>query len=309
MAEASKRAAFVFPGAGVPCCDADRELWVRHQAAFSPFLDEASSRAGVHFAAALDDCHIDTIPDREKQYFTYAFGAAFCELLRSRGIEPVATAGYSFGVYAALFGAGAIRFSSGLDILERAYSLMAEETASADAGMGIVVGLEAEAMRALLRDPAFFEIVLANSSGDACHVLSGPKAALGEALDAATRRDAISAKALPVSIPYHHPAILGRASLRLRSFLEGVALRAPRCPIVSSIDQRALLGAAEIRDFVARNLSTPISWVRVVGALGGLGAEVAIECGPGVSLAQNARFIEGALRHVGVKKARSRLGL
>jgi [acyl-carrier-protein] S-malonyltransferase len=309
MAEAPLRAAFVFPGAGVPCCGAEVELFSRHEAFLAPFLEEASRRAGIDFATALANGAVDATPDRERQLFTYAFGAGLAELLCSRGIEPALTAGYSFGVYGALFGAGAISFEQGFDLLERAYAVMAEETASTDAGMGVVVGLEEEEMRTVLCDPAFFELVLANSSGDTCHVLSGPKPALALALEAALRAGALSAKTLPLSIPYHHPAILGRASSRLRPFLDGVALCTPRCPIISSIDQRALLGAAEIRDFVASNLSTPIAWVRVVAKLSALGATSAIECGPGISLSQNARFIEGALPHVSVRNARGKIGL
>jgi [acyl-carrier-protein] S-malonyltransferase len=309
MAEARPRAAFVFPGAGVPCCGAEAELCARHEAAFAPFLKEASSRAGIDFAAALAGGRIDAAPDREKQLFTYAFGAAFGELLRARGVEPVATAGYSFGVYAAMFGAGAISFERGCDVLERAYAVMAEEVGAADCGMGIVVGLSAGEIRDVLSGPGCGGLVHANSNSETCHVLSGPTPALLLALDAAARRDAISAKALPVSIPYHHPGILSRASGRLREFLEGVELCAPRCPIVSSIDQRLLTAPGEIARFVAANIATPISWLRVVGALAALGADAIVECGPGVSLVQNARFIAGAPPHVGVRNARGKLAL
>ena len=96
---------------------------------------------------------------------------------------------------------------------------------------------------------------------------------------------------------------------RLLLFLAGAPLSTPRCPVVSSVDQRPLTEPLEIADFVAANLSTPISWVRVLGALSSLGALAAIECGPGVSLTQNARFVDGAPPHVGLRSARGRLKL
>jgi [acyl-carrier-protein] S-malonyltransferase len=309
MADAAARVAFVFPGAGVELSGVEAELCARHADVFGPFLDEASDRARIDFCGALARGTVDGIPDREKQCFTYAFGAAFAALLRTRGIEPVATAGYSFGVYAALFGAGAVTFTQGLDILERAYGLMADDCAAAEHGMAIAVGLTEREVREVLLGERCAALALASTNSEACHVVSGPRVALDAALEAFSARDAISARLLPVAIPYHHPRLLGRASERLRDFLAGVGIAATRCPVVSSIDQRALTAPDEIADFVAANVATPISWLRVLAALAALGAHVVAECGPGISLSQNARFVEGAPPHVSLKNARGRLKL
>ena len=309
MADPALRVAFVFPGAGVELCGVEAELCARHDDVFAPFLNEASDRARVDFRAALASGSVDRIPDREKQLFTYAFGAAFCALLESRGVAPVATAGYSFGVYAALFGAGAVTFTRGLDILEYAYAAMADEIGTAEHGMGIAVGLSELEVRGVLGTERCADVILASSNSETCHVVSGPGAGLAAAIEGFAARDAISARLLPVAIPYHHPRILGRASARLRDFLAGVELTEPRCPLVSSIDQRALIARADLADFVAANVATPICWVRVLTALASLGAQAAVECGPGVSLAQNARFVDGAPPHVSLKNARGRLGL
>jgi [acyl-carrier-protein] S-malonyltransferase len=309
MADAAARVAFAFPGAGVELCGAEAELAARHADVFGPFLGEASERARIDFGAALAEGRIDAVPDREKQRFTYAFGAGYAELLRRRGVEPVATAGYSFGVYAALFGAGAVTFEAGLDILERAYELMAEECGAAELGMAIAVGLREREVREVLAEARCAGLVLANSNSDTCHVVSGARAALEAAIEAFGARDAVAARLLPVAIPYHHPALLGRASAALRDFLAGVDIAAPRCPVISSVDQRALIAPADLADFVAANLATPIRWVRVVAALAALGATVVAECGPGASLTQNARFVEGAPPHVSPRNARGRLKL
>jgi [acyl-carrier-protein] S-malonyltransferase len=309
MADPIDRVALAFPGAGVELCGVEPELVARHRDVFGPLLAEASERAGVDLAAALADGTLDAIPDREKQLFTYAFGAGFAELLRGRGVAPFATAGYSFGVYAALFGAGAVTFTAGLDVLERAYALMAAECGASETGMAIAVGLDEREVRAVLDDERCAGLVLANSNSASCHVVSGPRAALAAALGGFAARDAVAARLLPVAIPYHHPALLGRASRELRDFLCGVAIAPARCPVISSIDQRALTAPAELADFVAANLATPISWRRVLAALAELGATAVAECGPGVSLVQNARFADGAPPHFGLKHARGRLGL
>lgn len=309
MAERGSKTAFAFPGVGVELSGAEADLLAWERETLGPFVAAASSCAKVDFAAALAAGRMADIADREQQYFTYAFGVGLAEVVRRRGIEPCATAGYSFGVYAALAGAGAISFESGFAVLERAFAIMAEEVRDADCGMAIIVGLGLDEVRSIVAKLELSGLVLANSNNDTCHILSGRSAELAAALELAAARDAVAARRLPVAIPYHHPEVLRRGSARLREALGDIAWSAPRCPVVSSIDQRLLTEPETLRDFVAANIATPISWREVVRQLASLGVGTVFECGPGISLSQNARFMDGAPRHVNVKTIRRKLDI
>jgi [acyl-carrier-protein] S-malonyltransferase len=120
----------------------------------------------------------------------------------------------------------------------------------------------------------------------------------------AMAREAYSAELLEVDIAYHHPILLGEVSSKFKEFIHGLEWTTPACPVVSSIDQTFLRTASELQDFAARNLTTPINWKNVVTAMEQAGITHIVECGPGVSLTQNGRFISTAIAYTNIKKAR-----
>jgi [acyl-carrier-protein] S-malonyltransferase len=217
---------------------------------------------------------------------------------------PNLVAGFSFGIYAALYAADAISYESGLTMLREAYLLMDEESHGKDYGMGIIVGLEHAEIYRLLAKKTYRTLCVVNSSNDTCYILSGTKPELRAMLQEAMERDAYSAEVLEVDIAYHHPTLLGEVSVTFAEFIHGLEWTDPACPVVSSIDQTLLKTAADLKDFAARNLTTPINWKQVVRAMERAGVTRIIECGPGVSLTQNGRFISSSMAYTNIKKAR-----
>jgi [acyl-carrier-protein] S-malonyltransferase len=292
--------AFAFPGVGVRPCGREAGFYAVHRHLMEPLLDAAGEAAGEDLARILREGGTASLADREQQFFTYAFGAAASLAFREGGLAPSCTAGYSFGIYAALFAAGALSFEDGIAAFSRAYDLMERASAGRGCSMGIVVGLEESDLRRLL-DGAGRSLRLVNSNNDTCHVLSGDAGELDRALAAATAQDAFSAQRLPVGIPYHHPDVLSGASAEFAGFLDTLDWRTPACPVISSVDRRMLREAADLEAFAAANLSTPISWREVVRALDRRGFSTLVECGPGVSLTQNARFSATGMRWINLK--------
>jgi len=252
-------------------------------------LDEASARAGSDLRQPLRDGDILSLDDRRQQLLTYAFSVGMARAVEAVAGRPGAVAGYSFGIYAALCVSGAVSFSDGISVLEKARDLMEEHSAGRGCGMGVVVGLSPEEVEEIVASDAGTARIV-NSNNPTCKVLSGPLEDLRRVLAEAARRDAVSAGLLPLEVPYHHPEILGGTERPFREFLRCVEWRDASCPVVSSIDRRLLSRAGDLADFTARNLSTPMDWERVVGVFHELGLARVVECGPGVSLTQNARF-------------------
>ncbi len=216
-------------------------------------------------------------------------------------MRPAFLAGYSFGVYAAFFASGAVSFADGLAMMDAAYQLMAAQCHGRRFGMGVVLGLRESELAELAAAPEFLDVRQVNANNDACGIFSGPREALARFLGAAKSRDALSAEMLDVAIPYHHPLFLADVSPRFHQFISGLAWREPATPLVSSVDQELLTSAAQLRDFAARNLSSPISWRKVVARLQAGGVGRIVECGPGVSLTQNGRFLDPPLRYLNLK--------
>ena len=302
MAPSADRVAFAFPGVAVRLCGAEREVYRDHAPIFRPLLAEASDMAGRDLARALDGDGAAPLADRENQFFTYAFSVGAARAFEEAGYAADLLAGYSFGIYAALVAAGAASFAEGLSMLREAYELMARIGDGRDAGMAVVIGLTENEARAALRDGRHGSATLVNSNNDVCHVFSGLAPDLDSFLAEARARGAVSAVRLDVRVPYHHPALLADAVPAFRRFLAGLAWTDAARPVVSSIDQSLLAASGDLMDFAARNLATPISWRRVVERLAREGVARVVECGPGISLTQNGRFLPPGIAYVNVRR-------
>ena len=310
MSEAeAKKAAFAFPGVGVRLCGREADFYRRHESVLEPFFEEASSRAGVNLAERLVQGTAGDLSDEENQFFTYALGAGSSMVLRRRGIRPDFTAGYSFGIYAALYAAEAVSISDGFSMVRKAFDLMAGAARGKDAGMGIAIGPTRREICDILDSDPSSSLLLVNTNSDACNIVSGLNRDLQAFYEAAKKCGAIAAERLTVDIPYHHGPLLGDVSRAFREFLDTLAWKEASCPVVSSIDQRLLVGVDELIDFAARNLGTPINWQRVVETMRHRGADRIFECGPGISLTQNGRFIDHAVAYINVKNIKRRLGI
>ncbi len=302
--------AFAFPGVAVKLAGPEARFHHRHATCFSDYLDAASAFAGRNLVDLLDDQQPDRFDDRERQFFTYAFSCGMADVIRSAGLWPELLGGYSFGIYAATVASGAIDFETGLHVLDRAYRVMAAALPLEPCGMGVVVGFSRDEVSAMLQGGRFHDVVLTNTNSDTCQIVSGPQTSLGEFLTHAVSREALTAELLDVAIPYHHPTILAGVTPPFAEFLSELPIADPQVPIISSINLERLTDRAGVIDFLARNLSSPINWRQVVGAFVDRGIERVIECGPGISLSQNRRFMPfDRLDYANVKNAQRKLGL
>jgi [acyl-carrier-protein] S-malonyltransferase len=302
------KTAYAFPGVGVPPCGAEGRFFEAHRGTMAPLLERAGERAGADLVGPLVDGEADRLPDRTQQFFTYAYSVGVAEVFADQGVAASMVGGYSFGIYGALRAAGAVSFDDGLAVLERAYRVM-EQAAPPGSGMAVVVGLTREEVEGMLAGDAFPSVALTTTSSDTCQVVSGRDAALARFCAAALAADALSADPLDVRIPYHHPELLAGASEEMGRFLEAVPFAAARVPVISSIDQRPLAAAGDLKRLVAENLTTPICWRRVVGAFHEAGVRRVAECGPGVSLTRNGAFMPfDDIEYTNVKKAARSLG-
>jgi len=294
--------AVAFPGVGVRLCGAEAGWVARHPAAFRPLLGLASERAGADLGACLEGGSLAGLGDRALQLLTFAFSAGLWRAL-GRRVEPVALAATSFGVYAALEAAGSLSFADAMAALERAEALVAEAARGVDGGMGVVLGMDEADLAGLLADPRWPGVRQVNQTSAVCRVFAGRRGELGAFLSACCALGAVKAEPLPVALPYHHPGLLPGAADRFRASLAGLAWRAASVPLVSSIDQRWLTAPADLQDFTARNIAEPISWRAVVAGLAARGVRRLVECGPGLSLTQNGRFMPFGLDYLNVRNA------
>lgn len=211
---------------------------------------------------------------------------------QAAGGPPAAVmAGHSLGEYTALVAAGAIAFSDAVPLVRFRAQAMQEAVPMGVGGMAVVMGLDADAVRAVCAEAAQGEVVEAvNFNEPAQIVIAGVKPAVERACIAAKARGAKRALPLPVSAPFHS-SLLKPAAERLRDRLASVPVSAPTVPVLHNVDVAAHALPDEIRTALAQQAASPVRWVETVQAMAAMGVTHMVEIGPGKVLQGLAKRI------------------
>jgi malonyl CoA-acyl carrier protein transacylase len=122
-------------------------------------------------------------------------------------------------------------------------------------------------------------VVLANVNSTRQVVLGGATEAVGRAADALRARGH-DVFALPVSHAFHTEIVAG-ASGPLRATLQRLGLREPALPIVANVDGELYpTGVEAMLDVLARQVASPVQFVKGLRTLYDEGARVFVEVGP-----------------------------
>ncbi|MBL8289940.1 MAG: ACP S-malonyltransferase [Rubrivivax sp.] len=289
--------AFVFPGQGsqsVGMLDA----WGDHPAVRRT-LEEASAALSEDIARLIREGPKEALDlTTNTQPVMLTAGIACLAAWRAEGgPEPAAVAGHSLGEYSALVAAGVLTLADALPLVRHRAQAMQEAVPVGAGAMAAILGLDAGAVQRICAEVAAATgdvVSPANFNDPKQTVIAGAKAAVDAACEKLKAAGAKRALPLPVSAPFHC-ALMKPAAERLRERLAGVALAAPRIPVVNNIDVAVQADAAAIRDALYRQAFGPVRWVEVVQALAGRGVAHVFECGPGKVLAGLVKRIDGTL--------------
>lgn len=227
---------------------------------------------------------------------------------RRGGGEPKILAGHSLGEFSALVAAGALDFPAAVDLVRFRGRLMQDAVPAGTGAMAAILGLEDAQVIEACHEAArggVVEAVNFNAPGQV--VIAGAREPVERAIEAAKRRGAKRAVALPVSVPAHS-SLMRSAAQRLGERLATVDFRPPRIRFVSAVDAAAHQDPAELRELLVRQLSSPVRWSETVRVLAASGIGSLIECGPGKVLTALNRRIERGLESLALEDAESLQG-
>ena len=213
-------------------------------------------------------------------------GIAVWRAWRSQGgAMPDYFAGHSLGEYSALVAAEAIEFSDAVPLVRFRAEAMQQAVPVGQGGIAAILGLDEDAVKAACAEAAQGEIVEpANYNSPGQLVISGSRAAVERAIEAAKARGAKRAMMLPMSVPAHS-SLMRPAAERLRERIAAISVAAPKVPVIQNIDVASFNDPAAIKDALVRQLYGPVRWIETIKALADAGMKHVIECGPGRVLA------------------------
>lgn len=204
-------------------------------------------------------------------------------------LSPAFVAGHSVGEYAALAAAGVLSAADAVRLVAQRGELMAD--ANVDGGMVAVIGLDRGVVGAVVAGLGVgADLVVANDNAPGQVVISGTPDALAAAAEPLRAAGARRSIPLKVSGPFHSPHMTAIGA-ELAHALESAEWHDADPPVVSNVTAEPVRDAGEIRLLLARQVHSPVEWVRSVQRMAEAGVDTFVECGPGSALTGMVRRI------------------
>jgi|PlaIllAssembly_1097288.scaffolds.fasta_scaffold27621_3 [acyl-carrier-protein] S-malonyltransferase len=233
---------------------------------------------------------VGTIEDElQAHYFCYLNNAVVSTILTERNIDADYSAGYSMGLYSALFHSQVVSFEDGLLLMHNIYNIALNSIENRKYGMGVIVGLSCEDVGRMISENSE-KVDIIDVSNEQVINVAGEFDEVVKLLEAAAKK-AFNTKMLPITLPYHS-RFMGNAGEKIREFIAKVEIRPPVGKIVSCVNQHVLSTAQDIREELCCNVRERMCWLKTMQKLLGLGVTMFVECGMSKSLTQLAKLID-----------------
>ncbi len=222
-----------------------------------------------------------------------AIDLALTRLLATYGIQPDMTMGHSLGEYGALVASGALPFEDALEAVSARGRGMTR-VAVADKGKMAAVFAPLGEIERILKTVSGY-VVIANINSEHQAVIGGASAAVSQAIEV-LKNAGYEVSELPVSHAFH-TSIVAAASEPLRRELERLHLQSPRLPIVANVNGEFYPAGPEvvpqILDILARQVASPVQFIKGLHTLYQAGARIFVEVGPKKALQGFAEDVLG----------------
>ncbi len=285
--------AALFPGQGAQFPGMGRELAARFPEARALF-EKADAVLGFPLVQILFEGSEDEVGRTDVcQPGIFLVSAATMAVLGARrGMDRGtfdAAAGLSLGEYTALWFSGSLTLEDGLRLTRARGRAMQQASDAVPSGMAAVLGLDPEGCaEACRRASSLGPVVVANLNSPGQVVLSGARAALEKAGEECRALGAKRVLPLKVAGAFHSP-VMEPAAAALRAELERTPIRDAAIPVYANCSAAPVRTAAEIRDALGRQITSPVLFQRTLEAMAAAGVVSAVEPAPGRVLAGFAK--------------------
>ncbi len=227
-----------------------------------------------------------------------AHGAAAWRVVQS-ALRPLvrAAAGHSLGEHTAYLAAAATTLIEAARLVRRRGQLMYDEGVTRPGAMAAIIGKLDQTVESLCqqatRDAGL--VVPANYNTKEQIVVSGEVGGVERLMQLAKEAGAKRALRLPVSGAFHSP-LMEPAEKGLREALAATSFVEPAFPVFSNVTEMESSSAAEARELLATQLTSPVRWAgEITNIASRFPDALFVELGPGAVLTGLlSRIVPGA---------------
>ncbi len=268
--------AFLFPGQGSQAVGMGVALHDAFSCAREVF-EAVDAALGQHLYRLIREGPEDQLTLTENaQPALMAVSLAAMRVLETEFEVPVEgaafVAGHSLGEYSALAAAGSISLADAARLLKLRGQAMQRAVPVGEGAMASLIGPKVDLALAEQAAAAGAEVgvcVVANDNNQGNVVISGSKAAVDRAIEAAK---GLGARAIPlnVSAPFHSP-LMQPAADAMAEALARTEILAPKAPLVANVTARPTHDPEAIRRLLVEQVTGRVRWRESIAWLAGDG--------------------------------------
>jgi [acyl-carrier-protein] S-malonyltransferase len=295
MAEGRMKVGVLFPGQGSQAIGMGVDV-----AARSPQAGELFERAQRVLGYDLLRLQREGSEEklRETQYSQPAIFTTNVALYTAIGneLQPVVTAGHSFGEFCSLVVARSLTFEDALRIVDERGKAMQSAAEMARGGMTAVLGLEAARVREIVessRAKTGGRVQLANFNSPTQIVISGDLDAVAAASEAMLAGGAKRVVPLNVSGAWHSE-LMEPAVARFAAAVNAGDFALPQIDVVSNVDAEVYRDVAKIKENLVRSIVEEVRWHDTAQRVVSYGLDLVVEFGASGVLGPLMRRMTGA---------------
>jgi len=289
--------AFVFPGQGSQAVGMGADLAAAFGTARDVFHEVDEALKQNLSKLMREGPESDLVLTENAQPALMAVSVAVVRILEKDGGKPLTAlashvAGHSLGEYSALAAAGALSLADAARLLKLRGQSMQKAVPVGVGAMAALLGIELEPAQEACKEAAQGEVVtVANDNGGGQVVVSGHKAAVERAIEAAKPRGAKRGMLLPVSAPFHCP-LMQPAADAMQEALGKVTLVTPSVPLVANVLAAEITNPADIKQRLIEQVTAMVRWRESVQYMKAQHVEALVECGTGKVLSGLVKRID-----------------
>ena len=288
------KTAFLFAGQGAQYLGMARDLYDQYNVVRATY-DEASQVLGYDIRNLIDREEEKLNQTRYTQPAILTTSVAIYRLLQEEGIQAVIVAGLSLGEYSAMVAAGALEFTTAVDLVAKRGAFMEEAAPAGSGKMVAVLNADVATIEAACQEASQLGIVSpANYNTPSQIVIGGEVEAVDKAVELLKEAGVKRLIPLKVSGPFH-TALLKPASDKLSKVLATVEFTDFKLPLVGNTEA-TIMEQGRIKELLTRQVMEPVRFYDSITTMKKSGVTDFIEIGPGKVLSGFIKKIDKSMK-------------
>lgn len=293
--------AFVFPGQGSQYRGMGKTVYDKYDVAKEIYkkADQATNRNITEMCfEGTDEELLSTI---NQQPTIHTTEIAILNAVKSEGINPDVTAGFSLGEYAALVCADIVDFEDTVQLVSKRGKIIQDTIPQGVGKMVAIIGLEREKVEEIVEEASKIDTVeCSNFNCPKNIVVSGYNAAVDKVVELAKAAGAKKVSQLKVSAPFH-TTLLKEAGAKMAKELEKVEIRKPKITYIPNVKAEPFDESDDQVDLMDKHIWYPVRWEETIRKMVDLGVDLIVEIGPSKTLTSNNKYTLDAIKDEDVK--------